>query len=249
MYADVSKYVIMSEDNTKQAAFFDFDGIIFREQSGWKIVHPAAGYLGTGMAWNRACAAFESILKKNPSARVDEYFTLDNYEAPSGQLNHEWNLLPMNSVVQTARSHIYRQRNIFILSTRFYPGMESFIQRIYEKYNRPPKPGEFPYPENPFESPSIITLDGSHPVKDLSKLTSIELKLSMLTGLLTRNEGMELCAGNQNRETYEKIFLYFTEPQYKDLIQNYLNDNRNCLSGGRNAIVPFYLANVQSVNL
>ncbi len=232
-------------EQTKQAVFFDFDGILFSEANAWMALKPTVGRLGTGMKWSRAYESFLNILKTHPESQVDELFRLDNYNAPSGELNRDCNIMPMDSVIQTARSHIYRNRKIYIISAYKLPGRKTFMEEIQNQYKRPPRPGEFPNPEDPFDGVETLVIPQSIEKPIRSKEESLDLKLKLITDRLAKwKEG-----GIYTTSGFDKAFLYFTEPEYREKIDDYIVRTRELLPDGRNAIVPFYMAHVDSVNL
>lgn len=243
------------DDEVIQCALFDFDGILFGKDATWKVIHPYAGRIGSFQHWKEACKRFETeILPAKPGTLISDYFALDDKEPSPVELKTGVNLMPMDSVTQTARSHIYRQRMVYILSARYFRGQEQFYRNLYETHDRPAKPGEFPYPAKPFENAPLLYPGSNQPYFELGGDRSIQSKLDVLLSLLSISDHSESIPPVANLKPeewgrYRKLFLYHTEAAFAQKVEEFIIKEKGRLPDGRNAIVPFTIANLSSINL
>lgn len=235
----------MTQYEERQAAVFDFDGVIFHKETRWKVINPRAGVLGSGMHWTKACKVYENIVDASPGTALNDVFHLDEYSFRYEIPQNITNRMPMDSVNQTARSHAARRRDVLILSGRYYPGLDRFLDGLYQTFHRELRPGELPVPKDPFENSRPIFPDQAMPVSELNVEKSIHRKMELLKSLLHRCEEEEHVSVDTDCEEpfcrYDRLFLYYTEPQFFEYIHEFLRNEMDELCGGRNAIVPFLI--------
>ncbi len=215
------------------AAIFDFDGVIFQPDSQWKVNNPHAGVLGSRVNWPQACAIFESILAKNPDAKLNEYFVLNEYHYLKKREDTGENILPLQILKKAARNHISRKHELFFLSCRSYRDLWEITQNIPDVEEK----------NTPLPNPFLNARHLSPPYEPISSAPekNIEIKFRLLASMLKK---IKSSAANPEG-IFEKIFLYYTESEYRKVISEYLARELDNLEGGRNSIVAVQIAVVE----
>ncbi len=238
----------MIEDQERerlQAAIFDFDGFLFQNGTSWKIINRQLGVLGSRLAWPRACSMFEGILQENPGARITDYFAIDEYEFQHAWPESGFNILPMISLFQTAQSHLARNRDLFIISFRNYRGLSKITEKIYEIY-RKENPEKFRWLDNPFHQAREISpvLANRQYSREEGMFTKMELLSSMIAyqdvSIPEHKKRFQMV--NPEGLVYDKIFYYYSEPRQRALMEAFIQREKSLLRDGRNALVPFFIA-------
>ena len=229
-------------------AAFDFDGLFFQEGAGWKVRKAALGVVGSRLQCDPAFAAFRSALEQDPEADISDYFALDEYELSLGNRDGEAaNQAPISRLLHYAHHHLFRRADLVVAAPRGFLGLiREMTDRAFLSLET------FLMFENPF-----LRAVRCHPFDheaDLPRGTQERLALQVgFYASRLRFANMHTPALVKLRERfgvtghgYEKIYIYHTQSELEERLRSFLNENHEKLVGGRNAIVPMLIADVQA---
>ena len=54
----------------------------------------------------------------------------------------------------------------------------------------------------------------------------------------------EIAAFNKTGRRYDRIFLYFTDPEYEPVLKRFRDEERDHFLDGRNALTYYYIAEI-----
>ena len=226
----------------KYAAIFDFDGVLYSQSARWKIIDARLGVVGSRVSWEQGLRMYNAATQKFEELQVTECFAPDEFEFAT--VRDRANLTLPRHLMKTAQNHAFRGHDIFVLSRYAF---RDFL-RVNERFmgNPGPLPGHLPSKENPFEhSKLLVTEHYSTAHGDVA--LSLSEKFRTITKMLSREGAAEPAQGDENdqaSEDYARIFLYYTEDGYLKLVEDFVREEMQNLTGGRNAIVPSLIASI-----
>ena len=232
-------FIFMGESS--QAVIFDFDGIFFRKGSRWKIINARIGISGSLMTCEKGLEVFENVLKTNPDANINDYFIIEEYAPDTFPANGSVDITPIEALVKTAENHLFRGRDLYILSTYNFSKFSFIIERIFEKYR------QFPLQSNPFEKTSgILSL------RDIKNGTPFN-KIDLFRLMLKYREDLEINYKNElnghSFSRYNKIFYYHTQADLLPVINDFINAEKDLLLDGKNSLIPSYISNKEAITV
>ncbi|MCR9141890.1 MAG: hypothetical protein NXI24_06530 [bacterium] len=249
---------VPEEREEKNAAIFDFDGVLYSSSARWKIIDARLGVVGSRVAWEAGLRMYDQASQKFPGLQLNECFAPDEFEF--AVLRDHANLTLPRHLMKTAQNHIFRGHDLFVLSRYSF---RDFL-RVNERFMG--QPGPLPLKGNPFEhSRLLVTEDYSAAHGNTG--ASLNQKFRRIVSMLELNRDTEEThppsddrdpagapdsaiadqgADDSAPETgmYSRVFLYYTETGYPDLADQFLRSTMDDLAGGRNAIVVSYIADV-----
>ena len=223
-------------ESGEQVALFDFDGILFSPESRWKIRNPRLGVLGSGIAPDRMHHLFREILDEDPGTSILDHFSFDHFEVQGHPLEDGINLLPPESIIPTARDHLGRRRELYILSSRPYRGLAGVTGPLYEEYKSTNGREDHFTRSNPFLGKKVLTPDSRESLED-----PIGAKVAALRNVLMK-AGESDENENDSRRRFSRIFLYLSEEDFLRAVKEFLEQYGEVLPEGRNSIVPVMIA-------
>ncbi len=239
----------------RNAAIFDFDGVLYSSSARWKIIDARLGVIGSRVAWEAGLRMYDQAAQKFPGLRLNECFAPDEFEFEI--VRDHANLTLPRHLMKTAQNHVFRGHDLFVLSRYAF---RDFL-RVNERFMG--QPGPLPLKGNPFEhSRLLVTEDYSAAHGDTSR--SLQQKFQMIASMLERRSDSEeesdsggsvsgsaaslpaatADPASESPDAYSRIFLYYTEADYPGLAESYVRAEMDTLSGGRNAIVTSFIADV-----
>ena len=237
----------MQNDEQKNAAFFDFDGMFFQPGTSWKVANPLLGKIGTRIPYDKSFKLFEEIRGNDQKADVSDYFTLNEFEYKLIDEIKDENILPQSQLLHFARNHISRRDDLFVVTP---PGFLNVIVKNTDLAFEQLK--NFTLFENPFKRVSRIY---PHPECDmiLNQTERQNTKIDFYKAHLKYHKSYEdtqsikISQYNPTQIFYNKIFLYHTELELNNLIQDAVRKEMDLFSGGRNAIIPQLIARTNGI--
>jgi hypothetical protein len=229
----------------KNAAVFDFDGVLYSSTARWKVIDTRLGVIGSRVTWERGLRLYDQASQKFEGIKLTECFAPDEFEFASVR-EHPHLTLPQH-LMKTAQNHAFRGHDLFVLSRYAF---RDFL-RVNERFMG--QPGPLPLHENPFEQARILATENYSAVHGDTRL-SLEWKFRTLAGMLSRKEDAEPKPASADAgqdvpdpgERYTRVFLYYTEPAYAALVEDFIRRELEALTGGRNAIVASFIAHLAS---
>lgn len=220
-----------------QLAVFDFDGILFRPGSGWRVIHPHAGLVGSTARVQQISRFFEIVREKKPDADISEFFAIDEFEYD--RLNPEYgneknsenrqasraaaiDLLPPELLEKTIRKHSGERRTLAILSNKPYRGLDRIIFKMF--------PGNQWLGQESLFSDAIVlpAARGNFPGDAASKLGRI-------SALLRYHETPE------SPDYFDRIILHTTDRELAILAKDFIENKKETFYEGRNALMLYYI--------
>ncbi len=223
------------------AAVFDFDGALYNNNARWKIADARLGVVGSRIAWDRGLEQFDLARKKFPGLLLGECFTPDEFEFETVR-ELEGNVTLPGVLMKTAQNHVFRGHDIYILSRYSFRDFMKVTERFMGD------PGPLPMKENPFDYAKLLTTEDYSVVQHNSR-EGVQAKFFLLQDML-RYDDLDAepprFRENSALPRYEKIFLYYTEDDYPPLIEPFVREKIEALSGGRNTFVLSYIADLEN---
>lgn len=235
----------------KNAAIFDFDGVLYSSSARWKVIDARLGVIGSRVAWETGLRMFHQAANKFAGLQLNECFAPDEFEFAT--VRDHANLTLPRHLIKTAQNHIFRGHDLFVLSRYAF---RDFL-RVNERFMG--QPGPLPLKGNPFEQSRLLVTEDYGAAHSNTSL-SLKEKFRTIASMLERHNdsGDSEASGKTQPDApttstetdspdlvpYSRIFLYYTEATYPDLSDEYLRKEMDELVGGRNAIVTSYIANV-----
>lgn len=218
-----------------KAAIFDFDGVVFQPDAGWKIIDARLGVVGSRVRWERGCVLYENYRRHNPDALITECFALDEYAYGSAPVDGALNITPPDSVMKTAQNHRFRGHDLILLSQSSHRDLLDITEHLMGERR-------FPVLKNPFEEARFLSPVEQNPL--ILTGHGIEHKFAIISELLAYKHNLRFNTENEpdDRGRYHKIYLYTTEPAYAQVLEDFTRKNLDDLLGGRNAIVHSFIA-------
>lgn len=239
----------MEPEEHESAACFDFDGLFFQENAGWKVRRAGLGVVGSRMPAHEAYAAFRKIREAEPDAEVDDYFALDEYEmalANPKDTDRNRNLLPSSRLLHYAHHHLFRRSELVVTAP---PGFFGLIREMTDRafarldtFLMFENPFHRAVRRYPFEFADFDAAPGSE--ERLAVQVAFYASFLKFDGAGYATEKKLRARFGLSGRGYEKIYLYHTQPELETRIRAFLAENPERFVGGRNAIVPLYIADV-----
>ncbi|MEQ9366245.1 MAG: hypothetical protein RIF32_18545, partial [Leptospirales bacterium] len=214
----------------KNAAIFDFDGVLYSSSARWKVIDARLGVIGSRVAWEAGLRMYGQASRKFAGLQLNECFAPDEFEF--AVVRDHANLTLPRHLMKTAQNHIFRGHDLFVLSRYAF---RDFL-RVNERFMG--QPGPLPLKGNPFEhSRLLVTEDygAAHSNTD----ASLQDKFQRIVSMLERGDASgvsqepaeapatffgksaaEKAATEQARQsagekateadTYSRVFLYYT---------------------------------------
>ncbi|MCB1172529.1 MAG: hypothetical protein KDK39_03135 [Leptospiraceae bacterium] len=223
------------ESGSSVAAVFEFDGIIFHPEARWKIRDIRLGVLGSRVNFPEALHMYQSHVEQYPEMLLTDCFTLDEFEYPFIESSDE-NITPPEVIARTASNHLFRGHDLFFLSFSQHRELQSITDRLIGELR-------FPVLKNPFsEASHLYPRTGSFEQR-------AQDKFELVRRLLQRRDTRVMNRISSTQANYERIHLYHSDPLCAALLQRYVQDHKQELIGGRNAIVFSRIARAAEKNL
>lgn len=228
-------------------ACFDFDGLFFQVGAGWKVRKAGLGVIGSRLPCDRAYAAFREIIAQNSKAEVGDYFSLDEYELSLGDPDDGVaNQAPISRLLHYAHHHLFRRADLMVTAPRGFLGLiREMTDRAFARLET------FLMFENPFHRALLRHPFDHEATLPLGSAERLAIQVGFYAALL-RYRDMQTPALKKLRERfgvtgngYEKIYIYHTQPELEERLRAFLNENHEKLVGGRNAMVPMMIADIQ----
>ena len=217
----------------KNTAIFDFDGVLYSGTARWKIIDARLGVVGSRVTWEAGLRIYDQAAHKFEGIQLTECFAPDEFEFATVRENAANLTLPRH-LMKTAQNHNFRGHDLFVLSRYAF---RDFL-RVNERFMG--QPGPLPMKGNPFEHSRLLVTE-DYSAAHANTALSLQEKFRMLGSMLLRDESEDASAPT---DTYTRIYLYYTEPAYIALTEEFLRNERESLAGGRNAIVTSYIADI-----
>ncbi len=235
--------------NEKIGVFFDFDGVWFPTDRLWNLRDIHLGPLGTAATWYEACCKLEGIRQSNEKASIHDYYTASPapWEILSEKELHLYNVTPPDKLKEVAWSHTRRSHDMYLFSQGNCP--ELFQKTDIEA--RDPKAQRMqiqPFRNIAFLSLFLIGKETKMQAADFYVRRKMYALLASLQWVQDVPEEIQRAAGQglACNKAYTKIFLYYTQREYKAMIQAALKQYCELLAAKRMALIPSYIALAQS---
>jgi len=237
-------------NESSQAAIFDFDGILFRKGSRWKIVNARLGMSGSLVSCEKGLKLFQNVLLSNPEAKLDDYFIIEEYSPDGFPANGSVDITPIENLIKTADNHRFRGRDIYILSSNDFKKFYFIVERIFSKYR------QYPNQTNPFnDCKSILSLaeklNGNSLNSDnneaSNKINFLQMLLKNSSDASGVNPEEYEFSGGQKIARYNKIFYYHTQSELVSVIDDFINSRKESFLDGKNALIPSYITNMKVI--
>lgn len=233
-------------ENERCAAFFDFDGFFFQPGTCWKIQHPRLGRVGSRIPFEEGYRTFLELQKKDPEARLNDFFALDESVYETLSPNEGDNIAPLSQILHFARHHLLRHDDLILITPKgFVDPLIEMTDHVFEQQKN------FALIENPFRRaerlyPPQEILPPPDQLRErmMAKIAYYSFHLEHLEKFGT-DESDDPSGGIPMGRRYSKIFLFHTERELEGLLKDHLRREREKLASGRNSIVPFYIARLQ----
>ena len=135
----------------RNAAVFDFDGVLYSPNAKWKIIDARLGVVGSRISWERGLQMYREASARFDGIQLTECFAPDEFEfatAP-GQANLT---LPQH-LMKTAQNHAFRGHELLVISRYAF---RDFL-RVNERFMG--QPGPLPLKGNPFEQARMLVTE------------------------------------------------------------------------------------------
>lgn len=217
-------------EEPKQAAIFDFDGILYNPENTWRVTTPLLGRPGSLARMDDAMKFIRRHMGSD--VRILDYYALDAHEYQVAHKDEVLNLLTPDLLRPTARGHQIRGRQLYILTLTDLLGIRDIIMRMIPK-----EEGPFEN-KNPFDNAKNLLLRDTELI-DIKRAR--ELPLARMRRILS------LLRHTDNRNTaqpgpFSRIFLYTTDRILAELITDQMAKIHQDLVDGRNSVIVHYVA-------
>jgi hypothetical protein len=240
-----------------QAVLFDFDGLIYDLNANWRITDSHAGIIGSYVNCLEACRIFESLRTKNEGSRITDYFSVEELRYRRHQLSSGINLLPPDSIINAARIHKQKGRELFIISSKNFDGFEAITERIYFEHLTRISHSKPLLRTNPFRNAKYIFPSSHTGSPDLSEKEGILYKTEIIKNLFEykpsdsedtsdSGESESIVAGSDPYPEFEfeRIFVYHSQKDLTDVFNNFIKKYRELLPSGPNSLIHYYIADI-----
>jgi hypothetical protein len=230
-----------------QAVIFDFDGLVYGLNANWRIIDSHAGVIGSYVNCLDACKTYDNIMKSDRSKKITEFFSVEDLYYQKHPITSECNLLPYQNIINAARIHQQKGRELFIFSSKNYEGFDAMMDRIYFEHQQrigqsqpllksnPFRTAKYVYPSTPVESSSVSEKDG------------IFLKMEIIKNMLHYNDEKSepvrrIRSDLIDDRKFDRLFIYHTQKELINILNQFLAQNKDILSGGVNSIIHYFVA-------
>lgn len=222
----------------RNAAIFDFDGVLYSPSAKWKIIDARLGVVGSRISWERGLQIYREASGRFDGIQLTECFAPDEFEFATAP--GQTNLTLPQHLMKTAQNHAFRGHELLVISRYAF---RDFL-RVNERFMG--QPGPLPLKGNPFEEARMLVTENyreAHSDTTLSlrkKFEAIQMMLQRQGDALSDADADE--SADRPTLSFARIYLYYTEDSYAELSAQLLEQEREQLLGGRNAIVRSLIA-------